>query len=167
MDAEKIQKEVGAAVLRLRSKLKLSQSGLARRANLCCTYLSSLEAGRRNPTVDTLAALAKALDVSIAQLLESEEQETSRPRRFRLGSRIRKLRRERGLSQAALAAAAQVDRTYLTDIERGHRNPTLRSVARLAGALNISVPALFSTAPKKTNEAEEGRSAQNEELAQG
>jgi len=144
MDADKLQMQVGAAILRIRSRLQLSQSTLAERANLCCTYLTGLEAGKRNPSIKTLRTLAKALDIDIAELFGSEEKNGARRRRLPLGPRIRKLREERGLSQAALAAVLQIDRTYVAGVELGNRNPTLRSVARIAQALNISVTALLS-----------------------
>jgi transcriptional regulator with XRE-family HTH domain len=106
--------------------------------------LTGLEAGKRNPSIKTLRTLAKALDIDIAELFGSEEKNGARRRRLPLGPRIRKLREERGLSQAALAAVLQIDRTYVAGVELGNRNPTLRSVARIAQALNISVTALLS-----------------------
>jgi CheY-like chemotaxis protein len=55
-----------------------------------------------------------------------------------------KIRRTRlGLSQEALAERADLHRTYVTDIERGTRNLTLESIAKLAGALGVSLADLF------------------------
>ena len=148
MNADKLQKQVGAAILRTRFRLWLSQSALAERANLSRTYMTKLETGKGNPSIKTLAALAKALGVNITELL-GQAQQTEAPRpgdhgRLRLGSTIRKLRQNLGLSQAAFAKAAQINRTYLAGIEGGKRNPTLRNVARIAKGLNISVNELFS-----------------------
>jgi DNA-binding XRE family transcriptional regulator len=55
--------EVGRNVRRLRIAAGLTQTALAERSGIDRTYLSDLEAGRRNPTVTTLARLAKALGV--------------------------------------------------------------------------------------------------------
>lgn len=42
------------------------------------------------------------------------------------------------LSQERLAEAAGVDRTYISLLERGHRQPTIKTIFALAGALNVS-----------------------------
>ncbi len=52
-----------------------------------------------------------------------------------LGRNVRKLRTEKGLSQEELAFRAGMKRSYLSDLERGTRNPTVRALARLAMAL--------------------------------
>jgi transcriptional regulator with XRE-family HTH domain len=54
-----------------------------------------------------------------------------------LGRRIRQLRRRRGLSQAALAAAAGLSRIYVAKLEAGERAPSLRALARIARALGV------------------------------
>jgi len=54
----------------------------------------------------------------------------------RLAANMKRLRKERGLSQEALADAAGLDRTYISGIERIVRNPTITVVERIASALN-------------------------------
>ncbi len=63
--------------------------------------------------------------------------------RSRFGSRVRQLRRERGLSQERLAQLAGIDRTYLGGVERGERNPALLNIVRIAGALGVAPVELF------------------------
>lgn len=48
---------------------------------------------------------------------------------------MRRLREEAGLSQEKLALEAELDRTYVSGVERGVRNPTVTVVARIAKAL--------------------------------
>lgn len=50
------------------------------------------------------------------------------------------------MTQEALAEKASLHRTYISDIERGARNLSLESIARLALALEIPIPMLFSPA---------------------
>ncbi|WP_334368852.1 helix-turn-helix domain-containing protein [Bradyrhizobium sp. AZCC 1578] len=50
---------------------------------------------------------------------------------------------ERGLSQEKLAVDAQVDRTYVSSLERGMENPTVSVLERLAEALSIQISDLF------------------------
>ena len=63
--------------------------------------------------------------------------------RSRLGSNIRRLRTERGLSQEAFADLANIHRTYVSDIERGARNPTITIVQRLGDALGVEAADLI------------------------
>jgi transcriptional regulator with XRE-family HTH domain len=51
--------------------------------------------------------------------------------------RVRQRRAELGLSQEALAELSGLDRTYISGIERGVRNPTLSTAEKLAGALGV------------------------------
>lgn len=57
--------------------------------------------------------------------------------RQRLAMNLRKLRQARGLSQEAFAEEAGLHRTYISDIERGARNPTITVVDKLAAALRV------------------------------
>ena len=59
------------------------------------------------------------------------------------GAHIRLLRRERSLSQEELAHRAGIHVTYLSGIERGIRNPALKNIRAIAGALGVGVGALF------------------------
>lgn len=54
------------------------------------------------------------------------------------GLRVRQLRVERDLSQEQLAALAELDRTYISGIERGVRNLSLLNIERVALALEVS-----------------------------
>jgi transcriptional regulator with XRE-family HTH domain len=48
------------------------------------------------------------------------------------------------MSQKQLGAAAELDRTYVSRVERGEHNVTLLTLARLAGALQVPLVALVS-----------------------
>lgn len=70
-------------------------------------------------------------------------EETAHRRRF--GDRVRQLRTERGWSQEQLAEKAQLHRTYVVEVERGHRNASLDVIDALATALAVPVHALFTS----------------------
>src|SRR6202043_3166805 len=55
-----------------------------------------------------------------------------------LGTTVRRLRRQKGLSQEALADLAHVDRSYMSGIERGLRNISVLHIARIAMALQVA-----------------------------
>lgn len=63
--------------------------------------------------------------------------------RQRLGRNLRRLRLEKGLSQEAFAEEAGIHRTYVSDIERGARNPTILVVEKLAERLGTTVAELL------------------------
>ena len=62
-----------------------------------------------------------------------------------VGLRIRQLRKEQELSQEALGYKAEVDRTYVTDVENGRRNVSLEILERLIKALDVSVADFFNS----------------------
>jgi transcriptional regulator with XRE-family HTH domain len=55
------------------------------------------------------------------------------------GRNVARIRSERGFSQDKLAEKADLDRTYVSGIERGVRNPGIKTVLRIANALKTSV----------------------------
>ena len=57
--------------------------------------------------------------------------------RQRVGLNVRKLRKERGLSQEALAFECGLHRTYVSGVERGIRNPTVLVLEEIAAALRV------------------------------
>ncbi len=59
------------------------------------------------------------------------------------GCHLRKIRISKGLSQEALSLKSDLDRTYISGIERGLRNISLINIFRLAEALDITAPELF------------------------
>ncbi len=61
----------------------------------------------------------------------------------RFGQRVRELRKAKALSQEAFAAACGLDRTYISGIERGRRNVSLRNIEVIADALGISMSELM------------------------
>ncbi|WP_069384155.1 helix-turn-helix domain-containing protein [Halomonas caseinilytica] len=60
-------------IRRLRQEAGLSQEELANRAGLHRTYISSIECGQRNVSLDNIFALARALDVPASLLLEEKQ----------------------------------------------------------------------------------------------
>jgi transcriptional regulator with XRE-family HTH domain len=66
-----ITKRLAMRVKRLRKARKLTQEALAKRSGVSHGYLARLEIGMHDPSLTTLAKLAKALKVKLADLLKS------------------------------------------------------------------------------------------------
>jgi CheY-like chemotaxis protein len=71
-----------------------------------------------------------------------------------LGMAIKTERSGLGISQEELADRAGLHRTYVSDLERGARNPSIASIEKLAQALNLSVSALFQRAANGARSSE-------------
>lgn len=67
--------------------------------------------------------------------------------RARLGQNVRRLREAKGWSQEDYADRAGIHRTYVSDIERGRRNPTITVVEKLARPLEVSPGELLRVGP--------------------
>lgn len=63
---------------------------------------------------------------------------------IKFGNVIRKLRKEKGISQEELAHRADLHRTYIGMIERAEKNITLLNIEKLAKALDVKITDLFS-----------------------
>ena len=59
------------------------------------------------------------------------------------GERVRAVRKDKGLSQEALALACALDRTYIGGVERGERNISLINIYKIALALGVKAADLF------------------------
>lgn len=64
---------IGLKIRLLRTKLKYSQEKLAELANISRVALSAIERGESKPTVNTLASIANALNVSLAELVDTSK----------------------------------------------------------------------------------------------
>jgi transcriptional regulator with XRE-family HTH domain len=60
-----------------------------------------------------------------------------------LGRNVRDARLRSGISQEELAFRADMKRSYVSDLERGTRNPSIKAIARLASALEVEPASLL------------------------
>jgi transcriptional regulator with XRE-family HTH domain len=69
---------------------------------------------------------------------------------------LRRVRHARGLSQEEVALRAEIDRTYVSALERAKYNPTVDMVARLAAVLDVT-PASLLALPTRGDNITKGR----------
>jgi len=60
-----------------------------------------------------------------------------------LGERVKKYRKQKGLTQEDLAAKIHVTPTYVGFIEQGQRNPSIKTADKIARALGVKLSELF------------------------
>ena len=65
--------------------------------------------------------------------------------KVKVGQRIKELRTQLGISQEALANKADLDRTYVTDVENGRRNISIENLEKLILALGTTVTPFFNS----------------------
>ena len=83
----------------------------------------------------------------------SGKEKQAPPITVRFGATVRGLRHRLGISQETLAERADLHRTYIADIEGGRRNVTLKTMDRLARALEVSLAALLTPTGEPSSDA--------------
>jgi transcriptional regulator with XRE-family HTH domain len=145
----------GESMRATRLSVGLSQVGLSEATKLDRAAISFLERAERAPDLSTLVRVARALATTPAELLDgiglaspravllpADIKPSSEPG-LRFGANLRAARKQAGLSQEALAYEAEVDRAAISVYERGGREPNLRTLLKLARALQLSPVALL------------------------
>ena len=61
-----------------------------------------------------------------------------------LGDELRRVRQKKEMTQEQLSFAAEVDRTYISELENNHKSPTVDVLMRLCKALDIKTSALIA-----------------------
>jgi transcriptional regulator with XRE-family HTH domain len=138
-----------------RRQAGLSQLALADRAGVDLAAVSFLERAKRAPNLATLVRVARAAGVSPGALIADTpapgSQGSGRRRRGagadpleRFGANLRAARKSAGMSQEMLAQTARLDRAAISIIERGGRSANLRTILKLARALNVAPEELLA-----------------------
>lgn len=60
-----------------------------------------------------------------------------------LGLKIREIRQKKKMSQEKLSFESELHRTYISDIERGNRNVSIKNIEKIAKALKVSLKELM------------------------
>jgi transcriptional regulator with XRE-family HTH domain len=145
--------QFGQNIRTARERIGLSQDklGLDRAA------VSFLERAERSPDLPTVVKVAHAVNVAPAALLKGLSADGAAsvrgPRHtpdpnataaIRFGANLRWARQRVGISQEALALKAEVDRAAISVFEHGRRDPNLRTILKLARALEVPPAVLLN-----------------------
>jgi transcriptional regulator with XRE-family HTH domain len=132
----------GKLIRDFRRKRNLSLQELARRAGLSVSYLSEIERGKKQPSLETIDKLATALNISREGFFEHPD--APEPRTVALGDKISLLRREKKMTLAQLAEKAGISSAYLCHIETGRAMPSLSTLKSIAAALGVCTDDLMT-----------------------
>lgn len=61
----------------------------------------------------------------------------------KLGRNLKRIRKEKGISQGDIVRSLGMDRAFISNIENGKTNPTLATIAKLAKAVGVSIDELL------------------------
>ena len=61
---------------------------------------------------------------------------------IKLGKNLKRIRKQKNVSQGDIARALKVGRSFITNIENGKTNPTLATIAKIAKAVGVSISEL-------------------------
>lgn len=81
-----IKEKIGARIASLRKARRMTQEQLAAKMEISIPYLSSIERGRENPTLNTLINLSRRLDLDLSELFSNIEIEDPSQRKAILSS---------------------------------------------------------------------------------
>lgn len=126
----------------LRQKRNMTLEDLARQTGLSVSYLSEVERGKKQPSLETLEKISQALNISRDALLSSSN---NLAHTGGLGAKISILREEKGLSLSGLAEKANISPSYLCQIENGKVMPALSTLKNIASALDIEPELLMAS----------------------
>lgn len=120
---------LGERLYLFRKRKGLSLSELAKKVGISKTYLCQIEGQNVMPSISTLKEIAKALDICPVDLMTSGSY---------VGYKVKKVRTERGLTQAELAKKASVSTGLIGQIESGKVEPSINTLEKIAEAFSLS-----------------------------
>lgn len=68
---------------------------------------------------------------------------TTKDIRILYGAKLKEFRKKKGLSQEELGFKSSLHRTYISEVERGHRNISIVNIAKIAKALGMEIKEFF------------------------
>lgn len=124
-------KGLGDKIRALREEKQMTLDELGIVLGLSITYLSEIELGERNPSVQTLQKISHFFNLPVSLFLGT-------PKLVSIGKKIRKTREAKGLNQKQLAKSANVTPSLIAQLEAGKVQPSLKTVEKISAVLGVS-----------------------------
>ncbi len=126
---------------KIREKKKISLEELSQCCNLPSSYLKEVEDGKKELS-------PKALDRLLSNLELDEDLENFCASTNGLGDKIRALREEKGLTLEEMGSSLGLSFTYLSEIERGQRIPSVQALQKISSFFNLPITLFINTDSK-------------------
>jgi transcriptional regulator with XRE-family HTH domain len=146
---------LGRVIREVRDERSMGADDLAAAASIERGQLDAIEAGQSDPSYDVLLALVRGLGIEAAALVGRARSPNKGAPDSAFGRRLRKLRKEHGVSQDRLALITGFHRTTISKLELGERDPQLGTILRLARGIGVAPEAFVIGLD--ADEAEAGR----------
>jgi len=135
--------DLGARLKYIRKKKNLSLRALGKSAYVSHSFIADIEAGRSNPSLDTLRALARTLGVSISEITGDIPSDFKPNISYMFGSVLKDLREKAGMSQKRLADIIGLTQQTIAKWEKDKAEPDTETLIKLAELFEVSVDQLL------------------------
>lgn len=130
-------KEIGKKIKLIRQTKNITREDLAKKLNISYSSIEKYEQGLRGFRVEITNKFAEALGVTINTLLKDES--------ISLGENIKKLRKNKGLTQDKLSEITKISIASIQRYESGKRQPNIQTLNKIAIVLDVPLNELLST----------------------
>lgn len=140
---------VGAKLRQIREERGMSLETLADLLDIPLDCMQEVEEGKRRLSAATLAEVASILGVDVSYF-EEKDGELSLKKASRIGAKLRRLREQKGLTLHELSQRSGVSLAHISEIERGRSTASLKTLEKLALALEVSTSYLLQEERRET-----------------
>lgn len=128
---------IGEKIKDARKRKKLTQRELAERLGLATGTIQQYELNKREPKQEQVKRIAEALDIPWQSLYFEDDEQYDEFVRLDYGTKIRRLRENKGWTQDDLAEALNISRSAVADYENSVTEPSSDMFKEIARALDV------------------------------
>lgn len=145
-------KNFGEKLKELREERNLSQKELGEKmGGITQQTIAQYEKKETVPKLDTVSKIADALEIN-PNIFYSDFSQSVADDSGGIGEKIKAVRLQKGVSQAALARCLGVSTAMICQYEVGKRKPKVETLSKIAGALGVDLKVFYDDLPQKTIE---------------
>lgn len=142
----------GEKLKRLREERNLSQKELGdKMGGITQQTIAQYEKKETVPKLETVSKIADALEIN-PNIFYSDFSQSVADDSGGIGEKIKAVRLQKGVSQAALAKCLGVSTAMICQYEVGKRKPKVETLSKIAGALGVDLKVFYDDLPQKTIE---------------
>lgn len=145
-------KNFGEKLKELREERNLSQKELGdKMGGITQQTIAQYEKKDTVPKFETVSKIANALEIN-PNIFYSDFSQSVANDSEEIGEKIKAMRLQKGVSQAALAKCLGVSAAMIYQYEVGKKKPKVETLSKIAGALGVDLKVFYDDLPQKTIE---------------